>query len=69
MAKNDGVQVRILVDYRVDEDTFYPVNSVPVLDPAVAKQLVAAGVADNTPEAVAYAATLPQNQAPAKAAK
>lgn len=60
MAKKPAsqtVEVRMLVDYR-DADTLHPANSVPALDADTAAAYVAAGIADDDPEAVAYAKSL-----------
>lgn len=47
-------KVRILVDQPVGETT-YRANAVVEFDAAIASSLVKSGVADDTPEAVAYA--------------
>lgn len=52
-----SVEVRMLVDY-LDGDTLHKADSVPTLDADTAAAYVAGGIADDNPEAVAYAKRL-----------
>lgn len=57
MAKDKTTKVRILADTDVNGEAL-KVNAVVVLDAAVAKSLIASGLADDTAAAVAYAESL-----------
>jgi hypothetical protein len=52
-AAAKGVEVRMLVDHKVDAKTTWPCNTVQVVDAATAKSMKDGGIADPTPAAVA----------------
>jgi len=50
-----GVEVRVLVDHQIDQDTLLKCNSVATLDAKTASALKKAGIVDDDADAVAYA--------------